>query len=114
MWDIMTENNMIMLNDTGKCKGTYTLSRGQGKSVIDFVLVHSLAFGICDQMVIGEQQEKIDLTDNNLIEISLKLNYMHPNYDRRGKWEDKIFYKLEEKSLAKYTTQMEKRSQHTQ
>ena len=50
--DIMTENNMIMLNDTDKCKGTYTWSRVQSKSVIDFVLVNSLAFGICDQMEI--------------------------------------------------------------
>ena len=48
MLDIMTENNMIMLNDTDKCKGTYTWSRGQSKSVIDFVLVNSLVFGICD------------------------------------------------------------------
>ena len=32
--DIMTENNMIMLNDTDKCKGTYTWSRGQSKSVM--------------------------------------------------------------------------------
>ena len=54
----MTENNMIMLNDTDKCKGTYTWSRGQSKSVIDFVLVNSLAFGICDQIEINEQQEK--------------------------------------------------------
>ena len=33
--------------------------------MIDFVLVNSLAFGICDQMEIGEQQEKFDLTDHN-------------------------------------------------
>ena len=26
--DIMTENNVIMLNDADKCKGTYTWSRG--------------------------------------------------------------------------------------
>ena len=106
--DIMTENNMIMLNYTDKCKGTYTWSRGQSKSVIDFVLVNSLAFGICDQMDIDEQQEQFDLTDHNLIEISLKFNYMHPNYDRRGRWEEKINYKLDEKSLEKYITQMEK------
>ena len=43
-----------------------------------------------------------------MIEISLKLNYMHPNYDRRGKWEEKIYYKLDENSLEKYITQMEK------
>ena len=87
--DIMTENNMIMLNDTDKCKGTCTWSRRQSKSMIDFVLVNSLAFRMCDQMEIDEQQEKFDLTDPNLIDISLKLNYMHQNYDRREKWEEK-------------------------
>ena len=106
--DIMTENNMIMLNDTDKCKVTYTWSRGQSNSVIDFVLVNSLAFGICDLMDIDEQQEQFDLTYHNLIEISLKLNYMDPNYDRRGRWEEKIYYKLDKKSLEKYITQMEK------
>ena len=58
--DIMTENNMIMLNDTDKCKGTYTWSRGQNKSVVYLVSVNSLAFGICDQMEIDEQQEQFD------------------------------------------------------
>ena len=106
--DIMTENNMIMLNDTDKCKGTYTWSRGHSNSVIDIVLVNSLGFGICDQLDIDEQQEQFNLTDHNLIEISLKLNYMHPNYDRRGRWEEKIYYKLDEKLLEKYITQMEK------
>ena len=59
-------------------------------------------------MEIDEQQEKNDLADHNLIELSLKLNYMHPNYDRRGKWEDKIYNKLDKKSIDKYITQMEK------
>ena len=38
---------------------------------------------------------------------------MHPNYDRRGNWEEKIYYKLVEKSLEKYITQMEKISTNT-
>ena len=33
---------------------------------------------------------------------------MHPHYDRRGKWEENIYYKLYEKSIEKYITQMEK------
>ena len=33
---------------------------------------------------------------------------MHSNYERRGKWKDKIYYKLDEESLKKYMTQMEK------
>ena len=60
-------------------------------------------------MEIDEQQETIDLTDHNLIEISLKLNYMHPYYDKRGKWEEKIYYKLDEKSIEKYVTQRKKK-----
>ena len=52
-------------------------------------------------MGIDEQQEQFNLTDHNLIEISLKLNYMHLNYDRRGRSEEKIYYKLDEKSLEK-------------
>ena len=33
---------------------------------------------------------------------------MHPNYDRRGKWKEKIYYKLDDKSLEIYITRMEK------
>ena len=33
---------------------------------------------------------------------------MHPNYDRRGRWEEKIYYKFDEKYLEKHITQMEK------
>ena len=65
-------------------------------------------------MEIDEQQEQFDLTDHKLTEISLNLNYMHPNYDRRGKWEEKIYSKLDEKSLEKYIHTNGKTSQHTQ
>ena len=64
-------------------------------------------------MEIDEQQETIDFTDPNFIEISLKLNYMHPYYDKREKWEEKIYYKLDEKSIEKYVTLRKTRSQHT-
>ena len=98
--EIISANNMIILNDTDKCKGIYTWRRGQSKCDRFFVLVNRLAFGICDQMEIDEQQEQFDLTNHNLIEISLKLNYMHPKYDRKGKWEESIlYYKLDEKSI---------------
>ena len=68
---------------------------------------------MCDQIEINEKQYKFDLTDHYLIEISLKLNYMHPNYDRRGRWEEKIYYKLDEKFLENISHKW-KRSQHTQ
>ena len=56
-------------------------------------------------MNIYEKQEKFDISDHNLIEISLKLN--DTNYLRGGKWEDKQYYILDDESLDKYIVQLE-------
>ena len=96
---------MILLNDTEKCKGIYTWGRGDLKSAVDFILVNTLANKLCHEMNIDEKQERCDLSDHNLIEISLKLNY--PNYLRRGKWEEKQYYRLNDESLCKYIVQLE-------
>eukprot|EP00794_Sanderia_malayensis_P010325 gene10325-11396_t len=105
--DIMTENNMILLNDTDKCKGTYTWSQGEQKCVIDFVLVNQMAYTLCDKMIIDEQQERFDLTDHNLMEVTLKIKNVHPNYQKKGKWEEKEYYKFDENSLKCYVRQLE-------
>ena len=39
--DIMTEDNMILLNDTEHCKEIYTWGRGDKKSAIHFILVNT-------------------------------------------------------------------------
>ena len=88
-----------------KCKGIYTWGRGEQKSAIDFILVNTLAYKLCQEMNIDEKQEKFDLSDHNLIEISLKLN--DTNYQRRGKWEEKQYYRLDDESLDKYIVQLE-------
>ena len=72
---------MILLNDTEKCKGIYTWGRGDQKSAIDFILLNTLADKLCQEMNIDEKQEKFDLSDHNLIDISLKLN--DTNYQRK-------------------------------
>ena len=54
-------------------------------------------------LFLTETQQKLDTTIWNS-----SYNYMHPKYDRRGKWEENIYYKLDEKSLEKYITQIEK------
>ena len=97
--DMMTQDNMIFLNDTEKCKGIYTWERGDQKGAIDFILVNTLAYKLCQEINIDEKQEKIDLSDHNLIEISLKLK--DTNY-QRGKWEEKQYYRLDDESLDKY------------
>ena len=63
------------------------MGKRRSKSAIDFILVNTLAYKLCQEMNIDEQQEKFDLSDHNLIEISLKLN--DPNY--QGKWEEKQY-----------------------
>ena len=55
-------------------------------------------------MNIYEKQEKFDISDHNLIEISLKLN--DTNYLRGGKWEEKQYYILDDESLDKYIVQL--------
>ena len=94
---MMTEDNMTLLNDTEKCKVIYTWGRGDKKSAIDFILVNTLAYKLCQEMNIDGKQEKCDLSDQNLIEISLKLN--DTNHQRRGKWEEKQYYRLDDESL---------------
>ena len=47
----------------------------------------------------------MNLSDHNLIEISLKLN--DTNYPRGGKSEEKQYYKLDDESLDKYIVQLE-------
>ena len=103
--DMMTEDNMILLNDTGKCKGIYTWRRGDKKSAVDFILVNTLTYKWCQEMDIDVKQEKFDLSYHNLIEISLKLN--DTTYQRRGKWEEKQYYRLDDESLDKYIVQLE-------
>ena len=103
--NMMTEDNMILLNDTEKCKEIYTWGRGEPKCAIDFILVNTLAYKFCQEMNIDEKQEKFHLSDHNLIEISLKLN--DTNYQRRGKWEEKQYYRLDDESLDKYIVQLE-------
>ena len=56
-------------------------------------------------MNIYEKQEKFDISDHNLIEISLKLN--DTNYLRGGKWEEKQYYILDDEYLDEYIVQLE-------
>ena len=81
------------------------MGKRRSKRAIDFILVNTLAYKLCQEMNIAEKQEKFDLSDHNLIEISLKLN--DTNYQRSGKWEEKQYYRLDDESLDKYIVQLE-------
>ena len=67
--DMMIEDNMILPSDTEKSTGIYW--EEVIKSVIDFILVNILAYKLCQEMNIDEKQDKFNLSDHNLIKITL-------------------------------------------
>ena len=48
LMDLIIECNLSMLNDTDKCSGINTWSRGDQKSTIEFVLVNNKGYQTCE------------------------------------------------------------------
>ena len=57
LMDLIIECNLTMLNDTDKCTGINTWSRGNQKSTIDFVLVNNKGYQTCEWRKIDETQD---------------------------------------------------------
>ena len=104
----MVEYNMVMLNDDVKCKGEITWQRGEQKSTVDFVLVTNKAYEYFKNMEIDEQKLKFDLSDHNLIEVTLKLRVDNPKI-MKNKWLETVYYKKDEESLKSYKSEVEDR-----
>lgn len=104
--DFVTEQNLIILNDTPKCSGTYTWSRNSQKSSIDFVLTNNRAYNMCTTMNIDEKQDIFDLSDHNIIEVKIDMQSPHTNYER-GTWEEREYFRTDEESMAAYIAQLE-------
>ena len=105
--DIKTECDLILLNSIEKCDGTYTWSRGDQRSAIDFVIVNNNALKICQSMKIDEGQDVFDLSDHNLIQVELKLHSMHHNFAVNSDWKETEYYKLDDDSIERYITELE-------
>ena len=103
----MVEYNMVMLNDV-KCKGEITWQRGEQKSAVDFVLVTNKAYEYFKNREIDEQKLKFDLSDHNLIEVTLKLRVNNPK-KMKNKWLETVYYKKDEESLKSYKSEVEDR-----
>lgn len=104
--EIMEKCSLTLLNCTNECEGTYTWSRGNQRSVIDFVLANQKACDIFDKMLIDEKQEKFDISDHNLIEIELKVT---TNTQKVIKpiIEKKSFYSCKPENIEKYLSVVE-------
>lgn len=103
----MGNNSMIMLNDDLQCEGMYTWSRNEQKSVIDYALCNKKFFDIYTSMKIDQEQEKVDISDHNLIEINFKVVKERNNKFRKTKWEKIEYYSTKAECLEKYAQEME-------
>ena len=78
--NLMEKYNLSMLNVDINCQGVITWSQGEKRSVIDFVLVNSGAYGFFHSMHVDEENEELDFSDHRLITVFLKVAHKKRNY----------------------------------
>ncbi len=108
--ELMENNNLILINDTPLYEGIYTWSRGIQKSAIDFVLANKECYGLIQDMYIDEQNEIVDLSDHNLIQLRIKVNTTKPNVNQ-GKWTETQYYQTDKSSLNKFVNRLQRNIQ---
>lgn len=107
--ELMEKYGLVLINDDPKCTGCYTWSRGDQRSVIDFVLVTKSMYNHYKCMEIDENQRIFDLSDHNLLKVHFR-NYGHHkgNYTR-DKWIKQEYYKTDSDSMKEYIRTLEER-----
>ena len=68
----MEEHNLILLNATEKCEGTYTRIEGDQKSAIDFILVNRNLYKMSTSLKIDEKKELFHLSDHTMLTLELE------------------------------------------
>lgn len=101
----MEKFKLTMLNDDMKCEGEITWSRNEQKSVIDFALVTDKLYDKFRKMRIDEDQDIIDISDHNLIEIEIEAK--HKRACKSKEWITREFYKTDKDSLERFQQTLE-------
>ena len=78
---LIEENNLTLLNSLPECTGKYTWEGRSTKSVIDYALMNNKMLQMLVEMKIDEQKSKYDLSDHNLIKISLNIETKSSLYE---------------------------------
>ena len=105
--NLVNNNNMMMVNCDEKCKGMYTWGKRGQRSVIDYVLTNGAMYQHLDGMEIDENQEKFDLTDHNLITVSLM--FQAPASYNKATTEDQYYFRVDEQSLKLFAEEMQRK-----
>lgn len=103
----MEKYKLTMLNDDVKCQGEYTWRRENQKSIIDYALVSNGFYNRFLEMKIDEDQELVDISDHNLIEIKMKTS-KKVKYTR-NEWVEREYYKRDKEALTGYKAELERK-----
>ena len=104
--DLITDQNLILLNADENCSGEYTWQSKEHKSVIDFVLVNNNFYNMLVNMNIDEKKNEFDLSDHNLITANFKMELTKAKFNRNN-WVETTFYTTKEESLKKFCKAVE-------
>ena len=111
--DWINQSAMILLNLEEFCLGTYTWSRHDQKSTIDYVLANRRCYQWIESMMIDEGRELYDLSDHHMISVQLKIQTRNQNFNK-GMTTVREFWKVDENSLQLFGEEMQKRLQNVQ
>ncbi|MEL6646065.1 MAG: endonuclease/exonuclease/phosphatase family protein, partial [Pseudomonadota bacterium] len=105
--ELINRQGLTLINIDEKCSGVYTWQRGEQKSVIDFVLTNENACNIIKKMHIDEEKEECDISDHNLITITLDVKYDNGKKFNNKKWKEITYIKDDADSIIKYINEIE-------
>ena len=97
-----------LLNDDAKCEGEITWARDNQKSIIDYALVTDKFYDKYSKMKIDEEQEKMDISDHNLIEIHLEVEQVKKVFNQKN-WITREYYKTDRDLLIVYKEALEEK-----
>ena len=108
--NLMSNYGLTLLNLDEACQGTYTWTRNEQKSVIDFVMANKKCYEYFERLLIDEDREILDISDHNVLTLELKIKTENTNFRKREVVRVK-YIKTDQESLEKFAVEMQRRLQ---
>ena len=97
---------LIMLNMDDRCIGKYTWSRGENKSVIDYMMVNSRVYDKFVGMEIDDEKLIYGDSDHHMMSMYLKMREEKECF-KKVRWEEVEFYTKDKEALEKMRIELE-------
>ena len=99
---------LVILNLDEKCKGTYTWSRGDSKTAIDYILVNDNFYKIFEKMEIDENKDWFADSDHHLVSGFFRVDRRGgSNYNNRNRWKTGEYFRKDEEALINFRRELE-------